>query len=52
MKTLAIVTALAVVIATVAQAEPQTRLYDARGNSVGTAVPQGQGLHALRRLTR
>jgi hypothetical protein len=24
-------------------AEPQTRFYDARGNSVGTAVPQGQG---------
>jgi YD repeat-containing protein len=26
-----------------ARAEPQTRLYDARGNSVGTTVPQGQG---------
>jgi hypothetical protein len=24
-------------------AEPQTRFYDARGNSTGTAVPQGQG---------
>lgn len=26
-----------------AQAEKQTRVYDSRGNSVGTAVPQGQG---------
>jgi hypothetical protein len=26
-----------------ARAEPQTRLYDARGNSVGTAAPQGEG---------
>jgi YD repeat-containing protein len=26
-----------------ASAEPQTRFYDARGNSIGTAVPQGEG---------
>ena len=26
-----------------AHSEEQTRLYDARGNSIGTAAPQGQG---------
>jgi YD repeat-containing protein len=26
-----------------ARAEEQTRFYDARGNSIGTAVPQGEG---------
>jgi hypothetical protein len=25
------------------RAEPQTRFYDARGNSIGTAAPQGDG---------
>jgi hypothetical protein len=25
------------------RAEPQTRFYDARGNSIGTATPQGDG---------
>jgi YD repeat-containing protein len=34
--------ALMMLIATAALAEPQTRVYDARGNSVGTAVPQGE----------
>jgi hypothetical protein len=47
MKLSAIITiaALAVVIGTAAVAEPlpQTRLYDARGNSIGTAAPQGNG---------
>jgi YD repeat-containing protein len=38
------ITIIAVFItATAARAEPQTRRYDARGNSIGTAVPQGQG---------
>jgi hypothetical protein len=26
-----------------AKAEEQTRVYDSRGNSIGTAAPQGQG---------
>jgi hypothetical protein len=26
-----------------ARSEPQTRFYDARGNSLGTSVPQGDG---------
>jgi hypothetical protein len=26
-----------------ARSEPQTRFYDARGNSLGTGVPQGDG---------
>jgi hypothetical protein len=43
MKPITTIAALAVIIATAAVAESQTRLYDARGNSVGTAVPQGQG---------
>jgi YD repeat-containing protein len=42
MKTFTAATA-ALLIATAAHAEPQTRFYDARGNSVGTAVPQGEG---------
>jgi hypothetical protein len=44
---IAIVAVLAVAwlvaVVAFANAEPQTRLYDARGNSIGTAVPQGQG---------
>jgi YD repeat-containing protein len=35
--------AIAVIVAAPALAEPQTRFYDPRGNSVGTAAPQGQG---------
>jgi hypothetical protein len=47
---LIIITALAAVIANIgeirqciAEPLPQTRLYDARGKSIGTAVPQGEG---------
>jgi hypothetical protein len=34
---------LLLLLASVARAEPQTRVYDSHGNSVGTIVPQGQG---------
>jgi hypothetical protein len=40
---IAAILAIAIIAATPAHAEPQTRLYDARGNSIGTAVPQGEG---------
>jgi YD repeat-containing protein len=30
-------------LATSAQAQQQTRVYDAHGNSLGTNVPQGEG---------
>jgi hypothetical protein len=43
----AAIIAIAMVIYTfgvvLVRAEPQTRLYDARGNSLGTATPQGDG---------
>jgi YD repeat-containing protein len=43
----AAIIAIAIVIYTfgvvLVRAEPQTRFYDARGNSIGTATPQGQG---------
>jgi hypothetical protein len=43
MKTITATAAL-LLIAAAALAEPQqTRVYDAHGNSVGTAVPQGEG---------
>jgi hypothetical protein len=45
-KTVAIVTITMVALALFvghARSEPQTRLYDSRGNSIGTAVPQSDG---------
>jgi hypothetical protein len=45
-KTVAIVTITMVALALLmvnARSEPQTRLYDARGNSLGTATPQSDG---------
>jgi hypothetical protein len=40
----AIVALVVILAALAAHAEPQQmRLYDARGNSIGTAAPQGQG---------
>jgi hypothetical protein len=45
MKRITVIAALAAILlfGNNANAEPQTRIYDARGNSVGTAVPQGDG---------
>jgi YD repeat-containing protein len=43
-KKIVLVFALALAVTAVqAQDRPQTRFYDARGNSIGTAAPQGQG---------
>jgi hypothetical protein len=37
------VLSFALLFVRVVSAEAQTRIYDARGNSIGTAAPQGQG---------
>jgi YD repeat-containing protein len=39
---------IAMLLSTAAYAEPQTRFYDARGNSVGTATRDGQGTTTFR----
>jgi hypothetical protein len=41
--TITIIALAVMATATVVLAEPQTRVYDARGNSIGTAVPLGNG---------
>jgi hypothetical protein len=43
MKLTITIAALAAVIATAAQAEPQTRIYGPDGRSIGTAAPIGDG---------